>query len=302
MNKVLCGLVLCLAMQAHGQSKIIVLGIAQDGGFPHIGCQNECQRAWEDPSLKRFVVSLAVVDEQEKKWWMFEATPDFVPQLQYFSTLTDGEYPYLPEGIFLTHAHIGHYTGLIQLGREALGAQEVAVYALPKMADFLAENGPWSQLVSLKNIRLEPLVRDDTISLSEDFQVRTYQVPHRDEYSETAGYQILTSERTTLFIPDIDKWEKWDLDIRDEVAASDRAFIDGSFFRDGELGTRNMAEIPHPFVAETMSLFSESPNEVKSKIYFIHFNHTNPLLWDANARMDVIGAGYNFAIQGKAYD
>eukprot|EP00957_Ditylum_brightwellii_P156501 11911053-Ditylum_brightwellii.AAC.1 len=62
-----------------------------------------------------------------------------------------------PDGIFLTHAHIGHYTGLMYLGREALGAVDVPVYAMPRMRSFLKNNGPWSQLVSLGNINIQNL-------------------------------------------------------------------------------------------------------------------------------------------------
>ncbi len=296
------GIFLCLSLTAFSQTKLVVLGIAQDGGFPHIGCQDHCQRAWDDPTLKRNVVSLAVLDETQKKWWMFDATPDFVEQLQYFQDLTNGDFPYLPEGIFLTHAHIGHYSGLMFLGREALGSNNVKVYCLPKMAQFLTANGPWSQLVGLKNISLQRLAKNDTLSLTEEFKLITYQVPHRDEYSETAGYHMILGSKKALFIPDIDKWDKWDRDIKTEVKNVDRAFLDGSFFQEGELKNRSMSQIPHPFVIETMSLFSSEQRLVKSKIYFIHFNHTNPLLWDANARMKVISEGFNFAIQGKFYD
>lgn len=302
MKSVLCILFMGMCSYTFSQSKILILGIAQDGGFPHIGCQKQCQRAWEDPTLKRFVVSLAVLDEKEKKWWMFESTPNFVEQLQYFQQLTKGDFPYLPEGIFLTHAHIGHYSGLMQLGREALGAKMVKVHTLPKMGHFLKQNGPWSQLVELGNIDIRQLVENDTLTLTEDFKLIPYAVPHRDEFSETAGYHIIASDKKALFIPDINKWEKWDRDIIEEVGNVDRAFLDGSFFQQGEIQNRSMSEIPHPFVVETMSLFENEPRLVKSNIYFIHFNHTNPLLWDANARMKVISAGFNFAIQGKFYD
>ena len=112
------------------QQHVIVLGVAQDGGFPHIGCFRACRLAHSDPTLSKYVVSLALVDSVNKKWWLFEATPDMDRQLQYFQDLTNQQYPYLPEGIFLTHAHIGHYTGLMFLGREALGAKGIKVYAI----------------------------------------------------------------------------------------------------------------------------------------------------------------------------
>ena len=176
------------------QPYVLILGTAQDAGFPHIGCQNECQQAFENPELKRFVVSLALVDPDTKKWWMFEATPDMDDQLQYFHEQTNWKYDYLPEGIFLTHAHIGHYVGLMSLGREAINASNVDVYALPKLKEYLRANGPWSQLVSLNNIDLKNSVADVRIPLTQSISVTPFAVPHRDEFSETAGFKIESSE------------------------------------------------------------------------------------------------------------
>ena len=58
----------------------------------------------------------------------------------------------------------------------------------------------------------------------------------------------------------------------------DHALIDGTFFSAAEVGNRNIAEIPHPLVQESMQLFDSLPAKEKEKIMFIHFNHTNPLL------------------------
>ena len=289
-------------MIAFSQQSVIVLGVAQDGGFPHIGCQKECKLAHKDQGLSKYVVSLALVDPQSNKWWLFEASPDLANQLQLFRELTEHKYPYLPEGIFLTHAHIGHYTGLMYLGREALNAKEVSVYALPRMRAFLSENDPWSQLLTLKNIILEPLEKDQKLSLNEEIQITTLEVPHRDEFSETAGFRIETSISSYLFIPDIDKWEKWDRSIVDETKKVKHAFIDATFFTDGELPNRPMSEVPHPFVSETIALFEKELPEVKKKVVFIHLNHTNPLLFNEEKRIEVKEKGYRIAEQGKSYN
>ena len=78
----------------------------------------------------------------------------------------------LIDGIFLTHAHIGHYTGLMYLGREGLGGNKIKVYALKRMASFLRKNGPWDQLIKLNRmIRLIELSRLFTlIQLTRLFQ------------------------------------------------------------------------------------------------------------------------------------
>lgn len=280
----------------------ISLGIAQDGGFPHLGCShNCCTKAWEDQSIRKNIVSLALVDSLNKKWYLFEATPDLKTQLNYFQTLTSGSYNYLPDGIFITHAHIGHYTGLMQLGKEVMNSSNVKVYVLPKMKEFLETNGPWSQLVKLKNISLFQLEPEKTINLSDSIAIQTFTVPHRDEYSETAGFKAIFGKRSFLFIPDIDKWEKWNRSITEYVKGVDHAFIDATFYSEKELKNRNIKEIPHPLVIETMELFRSMDDNIKSKIVFIHFNHTNPLLIDNELRLKVESQGFRVAQQGLRY-
>ncbi len=278
---------------------ILILGTAQDGGYPHMGCNKEgCNRAWADASLKRFVVSFALIDSTEKKWWLFEATPDIKEQLQYFKTLTNAKFNYLPDGIFITHAHIGHYTGLMELGREVMSTKEMPVYVLPRMADFLETNGPWSQLVKLHNIAVYRFT-DSTLALTPSIDVEAFTVPHRDEYSETAGFKITTSGKKYLFIPDIDKWQKWNNEIVDEVKGVDVALLDATFYSADELPNRKISEVPHPLMTETMELFKNEDAGTKAKIWFIHLNHTNPLIWDAVKQAEFKTTGFNLAVQGQ---
>jgi pyrroloquinoline quinone biosynthesis protein B len=194
---------------------------------------------------------------------------------------------------------MGHYAGLLQLGREAMGAQGMPVYVMPKMKEFLENNAPWSQLVSLGNIKLILMEADQPIQLSSNLRVTPLKVPHRDEFSETVGFRIETAEKSLLFIPDIDKWPLWDRDIRAEVARVDVALLDATFYKDGELPNRNMSEIPHPFVAETISLFSSLSEGEKRKVKFIHFNHTNPLIFEGPEREQVKKLGFGVATEGE---
>ncbi len=297
-------LILLFITQAHAQSNqpyVMVLGVAQDGGFPHLGCQKTCcTQAWANPKLRRNITALAVLNPQKKQWWLLEATPDIKQQLQDFQTLTKGEYPYLPNGIFLTHAHIGHYTGLMQFGREVMNTKQLNVYVMPKFKNFLEKNGPWSQLVELKNINLVQL---DTIKpvIFDAINFQAVIVPHRDEYSETVGFKINLGGKKVLFIPDIDKWSKWDKNIIEEVSQVDYAFLDATFYDNLELNNRPMNEVPHPFVSETMKLFEKENASTKAKIHFIHFNHTNPIIWQPQAKQKLINQGFSLAEQGKSY-
>lgn len=291
------------ARQDGPKASIIILGNVQDGGSPHIGCKKECcQILFHSPDSLRKVVALGVVSHGYKKKYLFEATPDMPAQLcrlsEYAKSSAD-----VPDGIFVTHAHIGHYSGLMYLGKEAMNSSHVPVYAMPRMKRFLETNGPWSQLVTTSNITLLTLSNQTPVQLTPDLTVTPVQVPHRDEYSETVGYIIAGPEKKALFIPDIDKWDKWSLSIADEISKVDYAFIDATFFDATEVNNRNISEIPHPLVIESLALFQSLPAIEKKKIHFIHFNHTNPLLnpGSKHAR-EVLEKGFGIARLGDVFD
>ena len=281
---------------------ITVLGIAQDGGYPHIGCQKKCcTNYYNGKNDRKSVVSLGLIDTKEKQKWLFEATPDMHTQLadlenNHLKTST------IIDGVFLTHAHIGHYTGLMYFGREALGKKDIPVYAMPKMKAFLENNGPWNKLVTLQNIELKSLQNDSIIKLNNNIKVTPFLVPHRDEFSETVGYKIEGKNKSALFIPDIDKWYKWKKDIIAEVKQVDYAFLDAAFLNQNEV-KRAMTEVPHPFVIETVELFKNESMETKNKIIFIHFNHTNPTLQsDSKERKKLNKLGFRFAEEGQNFE
>lgn len=281
---------------------ITVLGVAQDGGYPHIGCKKDCCiSVHKKESQRRSVVSLGLVDLENQQKWLFDATPDMHTQLADLE-LNHLQKEQIIDGVFITHAHIGHYTGLMYFGREALGKKDIPVFAMPKMQDFIKNNGPWNQLVSLENIILKNLQHDSTIILNNKLKVTPFLVPHRDEYSETVGYKIEGKQKTALFIPDIDKWEKWHKSIIEEVKKVDYAFLDATFFNQSEV-KRAISEVPHPFVVETVALFKNESLATKNKIYFIHFNHTNPTLQkDSQERKSVEKLGFHFANKGDEFE
>lgn len=284
---------------AESEVYLQVLGIAQDAGYPQTNCyQPHCMRAWENKDLRRLTSSIAVVDTEAKTKYLFDATPDMREQLfELHKSAPDTEY--LLDGVFLTHAHMGHYTGLMHFGREAVGAKGIPVYAMPLMFEFLTNNGPWGQLVELENIELRPLSDGLQVDLNSRLVVTPLEVPHRPEYSETVGYRIDGPNKSAVFIPDIDKWEDWTTDIRDVIRSVDYALLDASFFADGELKGRDMSVIKHPFVSESMDLFDSLTEDEKSRVIFIHMNHTNPLLIDGSpAQAELTRRGYRFAREG----
>jgi len=274
---------------------LVVLGTTQDAGKPQIGCHKSCCKHLKS---RFFVASLGVSDKKNKKNYLFDATPDITAQYQLLSKTTGVK---SIDGIFLTHAHSGHYTGLMYIGKEGMNGSKIPVYAMPRFISYLTNNGPWSQLVALGNINLKPLQSQTSIALDSGLIVIPIVVPHRDEFSETVGYKIIGAKKSALYIPDIDKWKIWEKDIIVEVKAVDYAFIDGTFFEDGEIN-RPIKDVPHPFISETVSIFKNEPLSVKQKIYFIHLNHTNPAHNKASPqRIATEKQGFRFASLGAQF-
>jgi pyrroloquinoline quinone biosynthesis protein B len=239
------------------------------------------------------VASLAIVDPQSRQRWIIDATPDFPSQLRTLDELAPRGDTLL-DGILLTHAHIGHYLGLAQLGREVLGAKGVPVHAMPRMREFLSRNGPWDQLVRLGNVVLAPLEDGVEVALNARIRVTPLRVPHRDEYSETVAFLVRGPSRTVLWLPDIDKWEKWTTPLESVLERADVAYLDGTFHDADELPGRNLAEIPHPLIVETEARLARSP--LKARVRYVHLNQSNPLLREARRGISVATDGERQAL------
>lgn len=282
---------------------LIILGTVQDAGSPHIACRKTCCRdLFNKPDPARKVVSLGVFDSELNQSWLIEASPDIAQQLKLLKSVS-GSKKELPDGIMLTHAHIGHYSGLMYLGREACNAESLSVYAMPRMSSYLKNNGPWSQLLGLNNIVLHGLNVEKVVSLSDKITVKPVLVPHRDEFSETVGFIISGPKKKILFIPDIDKWSKWNYRLSAMLDSVDYAFLDATFYSGTEIKQRDISMIPHPFVIETMEMLKEEALEKRRKIWFIHLNHTNPLLNKNSVEYkSVLKAGFNIAGYGMRFE
>ena len=269
----------------------VVLGVAQDGGHPQLGCTRSCCA----PSRGRHLpASLGLVDPDTGRRWLVDASPALPEQWSRWM----GAGPVTLDGVLLTHAHIGHYLGLAQLGREVMGATGVPVYAMPRMAAFLRDNGPWSQLVDLGQIALAPVAAGVPVTLG-PFTATAWTVPHRDEFSETVAWTIAGPRGRLLWLPDLDAWDRWDRALPEVLAGVDVAYVDGTFFADGEL-QRDMRQIPHPRVVETLARVSSLPASERAKVRFVHLNHTNPALDPTSeAWAAVAAAGARVAVEGE---
>lgn len=284
--------------------ELVVLGAGQDAGAPQIGNA-------DDDGPRLLPSSLAVIDREGGARYLFDATPAITDQLAMLDGIEPAGVGLGLDGLFLTHAHIGHYLGLGWFGVEGANTDSLPVFAMPRMAEFLRANGPWSQLVELGNIALFEVQPDQLLPISDTFGVLPLSVPHRDEFSETVGFIIITPGKRALYVPDLDSWEEWEEASGNTLAVLldqvDLAYVDATFWDDNELldengEGRDMSAIPHPRVTATMDRLADLPEEARAKLYFIHYNHTNPIRDPASEESaEVAARGFRVARRGDRH-
>jgi pyrroloquinoline quinone biosynthesis protein B len=284
-----------------------VLGSVQDGGLPHAACNHSlCREAREDPRLRRRVASLALITPSSREVYLFDATPDIREQLAALADVRDapvGRVDRAPlDGVFLTHAHIGHYLGLAFFGFEAISTSGLPVYATRRMGAYLRANGPWSQMVELENIELRDSPPGRVIELKAGITVTPIAVPHRDELSDTVGFLIQGPNASILYVPDTDNWGAWERSIEEVIEDVDVALIDGTFYSTDELPGRSVAEIGHPLISVSMDRLEDLLRDQKRKIYFTHLNHSNPALDATSAELrEIERRGFGVVTEGQEF-
>ena len=284
-----------------GKCGVVVLGIMQDAGLPHIGCTcARCTAVYENRRPADYAAGLAVVDQRDGQTsvWLIDATPDIKFQLNLLAPLLPHparrQRLRMPDGIFLTHAHLGHIGGLPQLGPEAMDAQQLPVYAPPGLCHLLQNSAVWRPAV--KGLILNPLVAGQALHLAPGLTITAWPVPHRDEWQAgTFAYEIRGPRRALLYLPDIDDWDLWK-EATARLSGVDIALVDGSFYSTDELHGRTPAA--HPLVRDTLTRFAALPTQ----LFFTHINHTNPILdEDSPERRQVLAAGRKIAYTGLSF-
>lgn len=280
----------------------LVLGAVQDGGLPQAGCYTDrCNTA---RSVPRYVASLALVEPEAERYYLVDASPDLIRQMDLipgsaFREHAQARRPF--DGIFLTHAHIGHYVGLALLGREGLGIAPTPCYCSPAMASYLSSNGPWKLLVDEGRLFFPEVALNRWHRIDDALSVRLLPVPHRHEYSDTVGFVFRGPSRSLLYVPDIDRWESWDIPLAEIVDEVDVAMLDGSFYSAREIPGRNIEDIPHPLIPHTMDLLETSVRRGK-QVVFTHLNNTNPALDEGSPEAEEVRRrGFGIARAGRRF-
>lgn len=271
----------------------VVLGVAQDGGHPQAGCHATCcADAFADPRRGHRIACIGL--RTPEAGWLLDATPDLRWQLHALARPC--------RGIVLTHAHLGHYTGLLQVGREAWAAQGLPVYAMPGMAAFLEATEPYRTILADGHIELVRLQADVPVELAPGLVLTPWEVPHRGPWSETVALHVEGPSGSCLYLPDIDAFQPWSRDLAAVVAQVDRVWLDGTFFDARELPHRDLSEIPHPLVTDTMARLAGLSPALRARVHFLHLNHSNPLLdTTSEAHRSVTAAGFAVAREGDAW-
>lgn len=285
----------------------LLLGLAQDGGYPQAGCRGACcAPAWADTGRRRLVAGLAVVDPAGPRRWLIDATPDLCAQLRLLDQACppppDQAAPAL-EGVVLTHAHLGHVLGLPLFGKEVMGAHGLPVYAMPRLRAFLRRHEPWAGLEREGFVRYAALEADRPLSLAPGLSVTPIAVPHRAEHSETVAFRVRGPRGALLYLPDLDGWpqaEAAGLSLASLLAPVDRAYLDATFYSAAELPGRDLASIPHPLVVQTLERAAALPPAERAKLRLIHLNHSNPLLQaDAPEHRALEALGVRLGVEGE---
>ncbi len=253
----------------------VVLGIAQDGGVPHPGCDCQTCLTFSTTGNQLSPASIGVIDGDELH--LIDVSRDLNRQLRMLPKkgckVTD---------VWLTHGHLGHVDGIGLFGREAMGAKGIRIHASDSMMKLIEGTPRWKTMIDDGILIPCPFKGNMKIQTSQSLSITPVQVPHRDEWTDTHAFIIRGPSKSILHLPDHDTWKEtlemvgmktiheWFHSL--EV---DTFLIDGTFWSSDEL--EHQKNVPHPPVLDTLQRLGMKRDNAMD-IRFIHLNHTNPLL------------------------
>lgn len=274
----------------------MVLGSAQDGGLPQFGSRNPLDEAARAGTIPRRWSSCVAVIGDDGRVLLLDVGPDLKAHENVLATSAgvrrrSGPSPI--DGVVITHAHVGHYAGLIHFGREAHAAERMPCWVTVEMARFLEDEAPWRLAVEQGHLDLRAHEPPASFLPWADLEVSMIPVPHRNEASDTVAISVNGS---ALYLPDIDSWDAWP-GAEEVIAAHSTAFLDGTFWSPAELLNRDIKDIKHPLVSDTLERFGHLAST--RRLVLTHVNHTNPVCDPASAEhAAVLAAGFEVAIEG----
>jgi pyrroloquinoline quinone biosynthesis protein B len=292
-----------------------VLGSAAGGGVPQWNCAcSNCTatRAGEQP---RRTQSGFAVSADGERWLLVNCSPDIAAQIETFPPLQPRAVRGTPiDGMLLTDANVDHLGGLAVLRqsgdhrfivRSSAVVREIAT-AQPAFAPFAAAPHRWVSVAFDR--QLESVDDDDLVGTALD--VEAFALPgttpgfdgRRRVEGAVVGFRIAAraSSEAVVFAP---VYAEVSDRLREAVAASRVAFLDGSFFSDDEmaasdLGEKRASALGHlPVGGDSGTL--AALNGTSARKILAHVNNSNPLLDDeSDAAMQARAAGVEVAYDG----
>lgn len=260
-----------------------VLGCAQDGGIPHVGCEcDRCSQARTNPEKQRYASAIELISETEERY-LFDATPDVRFQITT-----------VPDGVFLSHAHLGHLPGVLHFGTEVADTANIPIYCTSGMADLIRGNAPFTLLLERDNITIERIEDSTQVDIC-DTTVTPRAVTHREAFpTGTVSFVLEGSERTLYYVSDIDRWTK---NAKRLISEADIALIDGTFWSRTDID--RFDAVPHPAIRESL----DELDDIDTEVYFTHFDHTNPVLRETSSeRQKLEERGFHLVERGMTFE
>ena len=278
-------------------TRVMILGIAQDGGVPHPGCYcDTCQFHWDNQIILS-PTSLAIFDE--KQLHLIDVTRNLDRQLRKVGDrkVTD---------IWLTHGHIGHVDGIGLFGKEVMNVKNVKLHASKSMIELIQDSPKWNKLIEDDILIPTQFNSNQSTKVSENLEITPIQVPHRDELTDTHAFMIKGPEKSVLYLPDHDSWEETLGLVRQDSVTEwfdslgvGTVFLDGTFWSKNELSRQN--EVPHPPVVDSLERLGNLSGK-DLEVFFIHLNHTNPLLIPKSNEIKLLlDSGGRIPIEGQQF-
>ena len=185
-----------------------------------------------------------------------------------------------------------------------MGSSGTSLFASKSVIDYIRKRG----LISPFKVNKVESSKPFSPSRQCGFQLEFILVPHRDEFSDTHAIKIIGPSSSLLFLPDHDDWTgtldmAGQSSIRDWLNSLevDFALIDGTFWSGDELGGRDMSQIPHPPISETIGRLGRREDEDPEVIFF-HLNHTNPAIDCGSAEYrELVALGWSVGEQGSTF-
>ena len=292
--------------------RVRIIGSAAGGGFPQWNCNCPvCTAAREGRATPRTQSSI-VVRSGEEPWYLVNASPDLLRQLEDLPADRSPLRSNPIAGVVLTDGEIDHTAGLLLL-RES--SAPLRVYSTPEVRAALTSNYPlMTMLERYSGVDWHELASDGSTALAgSSLTVETFptggdaplymgDAPGPSAIGLTV--RDTAGDGTLVYVPAI---ESFDGGVGERLAEGDVVLADGTFFRHDDLvslgmGTRDSWAMGHaPLTGEGGTL--DALAALDARVALVHINNTNPmLLEDSPERAEVEGRGLVISYDGMEID